>query len=92
SAEMKEKEALERLEKLTTELKEFVQSKANIHKKMKTITTSVVNAIEGSEYWMSSRRLSPRVTLTERSNQAAVDNKDEVDTGVAIVIYRWRRK
>ncbi|XP_024874050.1 uncharacterized protein LOC112456011 [Temnothorax curvispinosus] len=85
SAEMKRTQALERLEKLTSELHEFVKSKVNIHKEIKTKTTSVVNALQRfktlDEEWQSSRRLTPRVT-PEKSSQPTAETEEAMDTGV----------
>ncbi|XP_044588729.1 glutamic acid-rich protein-like [Cotesia glomerata] len=84
SAEMKRTQALERLEKLTSELHEFVQSKVNIHKEIKAKATGVVNALRRfkklDEEWQSPRRLTPRFT-PEKSSQLTVEIEESMDTG-----------
>ena len=89
SAAMKRAQALERLDKLTIELHEFVQSKVNIHKEIKTKTTSVVNALRRfrtlDEEWQTTRRLTPRAT-PEKNSQPIVETVtdetgEEMDTG-----------
>lgn len=84
SAEMKRSQALERLKKLTSELNDFVQSKVNIHKEIKSKTTSVVNALQRfeklDEEW---RSLLQRIShATPEKACQAVDVTDEaMDTG-----------
>ncbi|KAG8329222.1 hypothetical protein J6590_091415 [Homalodisca vitripennis] len=59
-AEMQRTQALECLEKLTLELHEFVKSKVNIHKEIKTMTTSVTAALgrfkRMDEQWRSMKQ------------------------------------
>nr|AAS59406.1 hypothetical protein 8 [Bracoviriform glomeratae] len=82
SADMKRTQALERLEKLTIELQEFVQTKVNIHKEIKTKTTGVVNALgrfkKLDEEWRSSLHRTPCAT-SERNSQVVVE--EAMDTG-----------
>lgn len=55
---MKRSQALERLEKLTNELNDFVQSKVNIHKEIKFKTTSVADAFQRFKKPVEKRRSS----------------------------------
>lgn len=84
SAEMKRAQALERLDKLTSELHEFVKSKVNIHKEIKTKTTGVVNALQRfrtlDDGWQAQQRQTPNVT-PKKSRQPAADTVEEMDTG-----------
>ncbi|XP_046431257.1 uncharacterized protein LOC124185015 [Neodiprion fabricii] len=84
-AEMKRTQALERLETLTSELHDFVKSKVNIHKEIKSKTTSVVTALRRfktlDEEWQSSRRLTPRLTPEKNSPPAVEIEGESMDTG-----------
>ncbi|XP_044579122.1 uncharacterized protein LOC123261537 [Cotesia glomerata] len=84
SAEMKRAQALEHLDKLTRELHEFVKSKVNIHKEIKTKTTGVVNALQRfrtlDDGWQAQQRQTPNVT-PKKSRQPAADTVEEMDTG-----------
>ncbi|CAG5075564.1 Protein of unknown function [Cotesia congregata] len=81
---MKRTKALERLEKLTIDLQNFVLSKVDIHTEIKTKTTSVVNALQRiktlDEDWQATRRLTPRIT-PEKSSQAVIETEESMDTG-----------
>lgn len=85
SAEMKRSQALERLEKLTVELNDFVQSKGNIHKEIKTKTTGVANAFQRfkklDEEWQAFQQWTPH-DIPEKSSETAIDTVEEMDTGV----------
>lgn len=91
SAEMKRTQELERLEKLINELQEFVQSKVNIHKEIKTKTTGVATALRRykklDDEWRATLQRSLRVT-PERTGTPAlpcgpvvVGEGTELDTG-----------
>ncbi|XP_044591474.1 uncharacterized protein LOC123269703 [Cotesia glomerata] len=81
---MKRSQALKRLEKLISELNDFVQPKVNIHKEIKAKATGVVNALRRfkklDEEWQSPRRLTPRFT-PEKSSQLTVEIEESMDTG-----------
>ncbi|XP_044588826.1 triadin-like [Cotesia glomerata] len=81
---MKRTQALERLEELTNELNNLVQSKVNIHKEIKTKATSVTNALRRfkklDEEWRLASRRTPRATPGQ-TNQVVVVTDEAMDTG-----------
>lgn len=90
-AEMKRKQAFERLETFAQDLQEFVQSKVNIHKEIKTKTTSVLTALRRykklDEEWQATCQRSLWVA-PERPDASVVTNVQEVsetETGMDIV-------
>lgn len=91
STELKRMQALKCLEKLIDEHQEFLQTKLNVHKEIKTKATSISNALRSfkilDEEWRVMKQRPPYVTpkstvmLAPTGDQTNAGTATEMDTG-----------